>query len=239
MCNFFSFLSNGDGKYYYMNWEQRVRYEEGNADSHSEIVAFLRKEGMNLDLDKLNKFEYNPFSKVFLVDQINAEFDDKEFAEKWVRKLNFKKIVEPLSIKPIVNPLKLKNRNRVTKRDLENLKKWDSVRRSVWGSVRRSLWDSVGYSVLGSVRRSLWDSVLDSLWDSLGYSLGDSLRESVRDSVWDSGWGYIACFFDVIYEYDFSCILDLWCRGFVPSFDGEKWRLHKGLSADIVWEGEI
>ncbi len=29
--------------------------------------------------------------------------------------------------------------------------------------------------------------------------------------------------------------IDLWHRGFVPSFDGTTWRLHSGKNADIVY----
>jgi len=32
-----------------------------------------------------------------------------------------------------------------------------------------------------------------------------------------------------------SCI-DLWHRGFVPSFDGKIWRLHQGRDAKIIYE---
>jgi hypothetical protein len=77
-------------------------------------------------------------------------------------------------------------------------------------------------SVRDSVRASVWDSVWDSVW------------ASVRASV----WAYIATFFDIKYKYDFSSAQELWKRGLVPSFDGEKWRLH-GKDGKIVWEGTV
>ncbi len=71
-------------------------------------------------------------------------------------------------------------------------------------------------------------------------------------SVWDSSgasvWAYIGNLFPQIDdweyidhkpgEYPFQPCVDLWHRGFVPSFDGETWRLHSGKNAKIVYERE-
>ncbi len=139
---------------------------------------------------------------------------------------------------------------------------WASVRDSVWDSV----WDSVGASVRDSVWDSVWDSVRasvrDSVWDSVGASVGDSVRDSVGDSVRASVWNsvgtsvwasvrdsvraFISSGFPDIKKWKYiehkegvnpfqSCI-DLWNKGFVPSFDGKKWRLHSGEKAEIVFE---
>ena len=61
----------------------------------------------------------------------------------------------------------------------------------------------------------------------------------MRDSVWDFVRAYISSFFDIKYEYDFSFLIRLWERGFVPSFDGKVWRLHQGKDAKIIYEGKI
>ena len=62
-------------------------------------------------------------------------------------------------------------------------------------------------------------------------------------------WAYISSLFPGIKtwkridhpkgENPFQPCIDLWHRGFVPSFDGKIWRLHAGEKAEIVWEGEI
>ena len=147
------------------------------------------------------------------------------------RELDFKNVVEPLIIKDIVNPLLLKSK-KVTKKDIENLKKWISV----WNFVGNSVWISVGNSV--------WISVGNSVGISIGISIGDSVRDSVGISVWISVWisvedsvgAYISSFFNIKYDYDFSSLNELWNRGFVPSFDGTTWRLHSGKDAKIVYE---
>ncbi len=70
----------------------------------------------------------------------------------------------------------------------------------------------------------------------------DSVWASVRDSV----WAYIGSLFPGIKkwkyikhkegEYPFQPCVDLWKRGFVPSFDGKIWRLHSGEKAKVVLE---
>ena len=122
----------------------------------------------------------------------------------------------------------------------------DSARDSVWASVRASVRDSVGDSVeasaWASVRASIRASVEASAWASVEASVGASVEASVRDSV----WAYIGSLFPNIKEwkyidhkksdYPFQSAVDLWKRGFVPSFDGKTWRLHSGKSAVIVYE---
>jgi len=125
---------------------------------------------------------------------------------------------------------------KVTKKDIENLKKWssvrDSVRDSVWDSVRDSVWDSVR----DSVRDSVWGSVWDSVWDSVRDSVRGSVRDSVRGSVWDSVRGYISSIFPDLGENPFQSCIDLWDKGLVPSFDGKIWRLHGEKDAKILFE---
>lgn len=97
-----------------------------------------------------------------------------------------------------VNPLRGKPK-KVTKKEIELLKKWASVLASVRASVRASVLDSVGDSVGASVRDSVGDSVLDSVrdsvldsvWASVRDSVGASVWDSVRDSVWDSVWASV------------------------------------------------
>ena len=94
MCSFFSFLSNGQGKYFYLNAEQRKEAwaKDENPDSHSYIVKYFQEKeqlaiGSTVE-DKFNKYEFvivkGGFK--FVKDQINTKNDSVE-AEKWVRKL--------------------------------------------------------------------------------------------------------------------------------------------------------
>jgi len=155
-----------------------------------------------------------------------------------------------------VNPFKIKA-GPVTDEEIELLKKWRSVRRSimhnvwdsVWDSIWNSVWDSIGHSVRNSVWGSIRGSVWDNVWGSIRSSVWDSLRGSVEDSVWDSVGAYISSLYPGIKtwkyidhpegENPFQPAITLWHKGFVPSFDGKTWRLHAGENAEVVWEGEI
>ena len=215
MCNFFSFVTNpvdNPGWYYYFDWQYRkANLDDEGVDSHSHICAHF-----NLDEDRCNKYEFNPLTNKFEIDMINSERNDSEAAEKWVKRLDFKTVVEPLIVKPIVNPLELPKVEQVTDEQVAWLREWDSVWASASASVRDSVRDSVGYSVG------------DSVWDSVGYS--------VRSSVWASVTAYIGSFFDIDYKFDFSSAVKLWEAGLVPSFDGTTWRLHSGERAAVVFE---
>jgi len=207
MCNFFSFVTdpiNHPAEYYFFDWEYRkANLEANDADSHSHICKKF-----NLREDVCNKYEYNPLTKVFEIDQINSEKDDSEAAKKWAKRLDFKSIVEPLIVKPIVNPFNLPKVEHPTDEQIGWLKEWDSVR----ASVR----DLVGSSV--------------------EYSVGSSVVDSVVDSVWAPVWAYISSFISIEYKLDFSSAVKLWESGLVPSFDGTTWRLHSGTIADVVYE---
>lgn len=111
------------------------------------------------------------------------------------------------AINPI-HPLKIQA-NKVTKKEIALVKKWDSIRASIRDSVRNSVRDSVG----------------DSVWAYMG-----SLFPNIKK------WKYID---HKEGEYPFQPAVELWKKGFVPGFDGKKWRLHAGKKAKIVWEGKL
>jgi len=223
MCNFFSFVTdpiNHPAEYYFFDWVYRkANLNDDGVDSHSHICSHFR-----LSEDMCNKYEYNPLTKAFTVDQINSNRDDSEAAEKWANRQDFKEIVEPLIIKPIVKPFELPKVEQVTDEQIGWLKEWASV----WASVR------------DSVRNSVGNSVRDLVWDSVGASVGNFVGASVWASVWDSVgasvWAYISTFFAIEYQHDFSSAAKLWEAGLVPAFDGTTWRLHSGKNADIVYE---
>ena len=231
MCNFFSFVTdpiNHPSEYYFLDWEYRkANLKAGGADSHSHICKTF-----NLREDVCNKYELNPLTKEFTVDQINSKRDDSKAAEKWANRLDFKEIVEPLIIKQIVNPFEMPKVEKPTEEQIGWLKDWASVRVSVWNSVGVSVGDTVRASVGDTVEASVRASVRASVGDTVRASVGDT----VRVSVWNSVWAYTSTFFSIEYKYDFSSAAKLWEAGLVPSFDGTTWRLHSGVNTDIVYE---
>ena len=215
MCNFFSF--NSDGKeFYWFDWELRKKVLAGKLDyepdSHTSIADYFGFKGKKED--SLNKYEYNPLTKKFRVDQINIK-DDSRKAEVWVKSLDFKEVCPLLIVKPIIHPFKL-GVVKPTKKDIELLKVWASV----------------------------WDSVRASVRDSVGASVGDSVWASVGDSVWayTSGYFDLAKWQHIKHtkgRNPYQPLITLWEKGLVPSFDGKKWQLHSGEKAKIVWAGKV
>ena len=127
---------------------------------------------------------------------------EREVKPETLFKWDYLKAASPL------NPFTLKH-GKISSKELELLKAWDSVWNSVWDSVR------------DSVRDSVWNSVGNSVIDSVGGSVGAYIGSLFY--IWDN-------------NYEFQPCVDLWKRGFVPSFDGKTWRLHSGKNAEIVFE---
>ena len=261
MCNFFSLVSDGKGEIMYFDWKLRKKCLSGelgyNLDSHTSIADYFGYKGKQED--KLNKYEYNPLTKLFTIDQINTE-DDSEEVKKFCKQLDFKKIVPQLIIKDIINVFEVTPPKKITEKHIKLLREWDSiweyavgnvgdsVRDGVRDGVRGSVWSSVRNSVKGSA----WSSVEDSVWDIVW----SSVWEGVRDKVWDIMWesvrnsteAYISSFFNLPkWKYmshkkgtnPYQCLIDLWEQGLLPSYDGKIWRLHGGRKGKVLWKGKI
>ncbi|MBV6343606.1 hypothetical protein [Candidatus Magnetobacterium casense] len=150
------------------------------------------------------------------------------------------------AINPI-HPFKIKP-PKITDEHIQLVEQWDSVRASVgdsmWPSVRASVGDSVRASVGDSVWAIVGASVRASVRDSVGDSVWASVRASVGDSVRASVGAYIGSLFPNITEwkyapktegYPYQSCVDLWKQGLVPSYDGNKWRLHSWPEGKVLW----
>ena len=102
MCNFFSFLSNGNGKTLYFEPEQREAFEKDNKegfeyDSHTFIACFFEIKGK--DEDRWNRWEYNPYSKKLTLDQKGLDKkgfeiqDDRDIFIKKIESLDWGKFI--------------------------------------------------------------------------------------------------------------------------------------------------
>lgn len=253
MCNFFSFVSDGHGKVYYFDYTIRKQILSGKLDyeleSHTSIADYFGFKGEKEDI--LNKWEYNPLTGELICDQLNT-LNDRELIKDFVNNLNINSIVPELIIKPIINPFTDIQTGACLPNDIKLLKKWASVRDSIkdsciWGSVRDSTRNSIEDSIIDSIS----DSVDDSVWNSIRDSISNSVDEITCCYIWDSGMdsvnAYTSSFFNLkAWEINgkikkknpFQPCIDLWERGLVPSFDGNKWRLH-GVKGKILWEGII
>lgn len=82
MCNFFSFVTDPvthPAEYNFLDWDYRkANLDDDGADSPSHICSHFK-----LSEDVCNKYEFNPLTKEFTVDQINSERDDSEAVAQW------------------------------------------------------------------------------------------------------------------------------------------------------------
>ena len=216
MCEAFSGL---------LHQERGVLWKMG-IDSHSGLADEF---GLKDDTDRKDGMVFARF-------EITPNNGDYLFPDKWTFKLDeklapvwwnpgcemlcwesHKEWVEELDKiivrKKSVHPFKdVMPPQKITKKHIAKLKTWNSVRASVWDSVRAS----VGVSVGGSVRAYL------SSFFSLPRSSWKYTDKIKRDT-----------------NNPFQPAIDLWEMGIVPSFDGEKWRLHGGKDGKVLWEGVI
>ena len=218
---------------------RRKVYWKLGIDSHNDLSEYFRLKNTGnetfcpIEITPKNNNYIEPDKWVFKFDDGCPDWWKQSHEEmcwsakdEWYNQL-MKKVYKN-RIKNLIHPFKLPLVKQVTKKDINNLKKWDFIRDSVWDFVRDSVWDSVG----------------DSVWDSVGASIGYSVRDSVGDSVRAyegflfklerNEWKYT----DKIKtkDYPFISLIKLWKRGLVPIFDGTTWRLHSGKKAKIVFE---
>jgi hypothetical protein len=190
--------------------------------------------GRKVEIDQFKR----RYERIKLIRQVPNE-EVKELALALEPKVGYK-LSEALFP---VNPFKIKAQS-VTEQEIELLKRWILVSASVRALVGASVWDLVW----DSVRDSVSDLVSDLVWESVIASVNDSVSDLVWESVWDSILDSVSAYVSSLFpnikkwkhidhpigENPFQPAIDLWHRGFVPSFDGKTWRLHTGENAEIV-----
>ena len=212
-------------------------------DNHHKLVEMCKWKDNTYDPARMTfaRIEITPKNKDYLFpDEWKLQVDERirpywfspahEEACFVAHKLWLKELDKHLIKKPIIHPFNdITPPKRFTKKIKNLLYDWDSV------------WDSIEYSI--------GDYVWDSIRDSIEYSVGDSVWDSIEYSVWysikDSIEGYTGSFFKLKKwkyvkhtkgEYPFTSVVELWEMGLVPSFDGEKWRLHGGKDGKVLFE---
>jgi len=225
-------------------------------DSHEDLLKLYQEQDLELKDNKeppqntFARVEVSPLKGYFNPKKSNWQFKlDEQIKPEWWSpiheetawkiwakwKKEFYPLVDLKEARHLINPIKIKHSNRVSKKELELAKTWDSV----WASVRASVRDSV--------RASVGDSVWASVWDSVWASVRASVRDSVWASVGASVGAYIGSFFKIknwkytdklkIKGYPFQSGLDLWKRGLILTYDGKTWRLHNmSQKAKIIYE---
>ncbi|MCZ2416676.1 MAG: hypothetical protein LC132_03860, partial [Burkholderiales bacterium] len=150
MCQFFSCISNVKGKIRYFNADIRQQIRDGklsySEDSHDSLCSYFKTE---IPLDRANKYEYDPTTGEFTIDQINAKddegfpLDDSKQVEAFCRKLDFNEVVPNWSY--IANVLKrlktYKPKNPITATKMPDEQIMRGVLVRIKASVGVSVWD--------------------------------------------------------------------------------------------------
>ena len=210
MCKFFSLISDGTGKVYYFDAAVRKQIIAGTLKDRSGNVY------ANTDSHSSIAYYYN------LID---------DHCNKW-------------EYNPLTGLLKRDQINTVDDFDAVNdfCKALDFktvVPELIIHPIIHPFRDVSAHEVAEKdiVNLRQWASVTQSVRQSVGASAWRSVRESV--------WAYISSYFDLQQwkyidhapgENPYQPLIDLWNRGFVPSYGGKTWRLHQGKDAKIVYE---
>lgn len=136
-------------------------------------------------------------------------------------------------IAPAVIPLQLQE-PKITDEEIELLKQWSLLWRSVYTSIPALIPIWLWYWVGAVMAPPLGDPVAKAVFE-VAYTSHTSILGTVAAAM----WAFMGSLFPGIRAdgYAFQPVVDLWKRGIIASFDGEIWRLHTGRKAEIVWEG--
>ena len=221
MCNVFSFVTEPvkhGGRRFYFEWDWRTKNPSENADSHSMICRTNK-----LDEDECNKYEYGLFDKIFKVDQINSEVNDRVQAEEWVRKLKPQKVIGLIISKPIVNPFEICPED-LSEEDRNAFFKWVIARRydlyseAMERSTVRSL------MTLSHIPAEFYSEIREVLWREFDKMPLPDVLQSFIDAISI----YILSFFNVRHAYsaEYAGIVKLWEHGFIPVMRDHRWELY-------------
>ena len=229
MCNAFCCLVTKSKKVY---WKAGV-------DSHDQLQTLFVKKDKKLKDDK--KAPGNTFARIEIVPKDGNYLNPKQ---NWVFKIDEQvkpKWLDKSYERPCYSALKLWQEKVYSQIDLKGLKHLVHPFK-----IKPPKNITTGHLKLLAV----WASVRASVGDSVGTSVGVSVRASIGTSVWDSVRAYYGTFFPKIQKwqycskvkekgYPFKSAVKLWKMGLVASYScsDNKWRLHGGKDAKVLWEG--
>jgi len=223
MCSFFSFLTSPEyhgGRKFYMDWNKRKKNLDAWSDSHSGIAKAF---GLNEDF--CNKYEYNPFTRQFWVDQINSQVSDEIQVQTWLEGFDFSRVIGPLMVKEVDNTRKI-----LTEQD--KIKAITLINQFIekphicdnyyvlFGKFRDQVMSTVGIPVYNVIVNSL----ISSLQEKLTKPTHNNLISSAPS--WNSVIAYAASMCDTNYSTILDPLVELWDLGVIAYERDEVWTLY-------------
>jgi len=142
-----------------------------------------------------------------------------------------------------VNPFKIEP-PKITGVHLELLRQWSSIRKAVSETFKYAVWGTIE----NEVRHLVCISVVDAIGSVALEAVVDSVFDEVNPPL-DAAWAYVGYIFTPIVKrwkyivqrgkYPFYPAVELWHMGLVPKRVDDRWQLHGGEPAKILWEGKI
>ena len=211
MCKAFSVVVSNKGKVFWQaglgSHDQIFEHFKLTESTHGDL-RFARVEIVP-DNDKKYPYLYPDLKWKLLVDEKvkPSWLCPTDEQLAWDAHAEWKKIIYHFDYKGVLKPIN------PLEIKMHTVSQTDKLNLKKWASVRVSVYDSVKYSVWASVGASVWAYISGMFPD---------IKE----------WKYA----EKLGEHPYQPCIDLWKRGFVPSFDGKVWRLHSGKDAKIVFE---
>ena len=205
MCNFFSFLTDGNRRIYYFDGNQRrrhVTFRDGQSvpsyDSHTSIARFY-----GLNEDDWSKGEYNPFTDKLVLDQQNTTWDENK-VRGMLSDVDWHTICGDLEgARAFLREL----REIPWFRPDGTLKDGDGIR--VF-ETKEAAWNAARNAARSAARDAAWDAVWDAaLYICVSYVCSglpinpkhiDHIRK--RMDVWRHGYGVLCDVDGVLYCYE-------------------------------------
>ena len=122
------------------------------------------------------------------------------------------------------HPLKNNVITTISEEDIILLKEWSEI----WDLKKFLPKEDYKNIFLGRDFHIFWNCSSTSIGGIIGLIYGNLFMLHHGKSLQNVVFGY---------AFRVSCIIKLWKRGIIPSFDGKIWKLHSGEKAIIIWKG--
>ncbi len=220
MCQFFSFISDGQGSIKYFDYNQRlakVKMRDGSDiesyDSHTSIATFYGLTGAKED--QWNKWEYNPFTDKLVLDNQNTA-DDRGAVAESLKRIDWNALCGDIeSIRDLIAQVTIipwfKNNGEIPDgvklfetRAAARAAARDAARDAAGDAAGSAARDAAGDAAGSAAKAAAWDAVtLARLHVCGGLEIDAKHMEHMRKrwAVWESGYGVACDVNGVIYAY--------------------------------------
>lgn len=191
MCNFFSFLTDGDHKLYYFSGDdrrKRVKFRDGqdvaSYDSHTSIARYY-----GISEDDWSKGEYNPYTDKLTLDQQQTTWDEGR-VRNMLAGVDWRGLCGDLKgARAFLRELKdipwFKPDGTLHDGDgIKLFETWDAARAAAWNAA----WDAARDDAWNAAGDAAWNAAGDAAGNAAGDAAGDAAFHAALDAAGDAAW---------------------------------------------------